>query len=164
MPTVSEQFKSYREFAGASLEEIYGERLHKAFKVTANSLESGVWMNQSENGEIKFTWKPLPWDAQLSPTNAVVSGDFNRDGHIELILAQNQHSNQVETGLWSGSVGCYLEWKDGEFKVVEPVASGVILPNDTRAIEAIDINKDGFSDLIIGQNNNELLLFMNNHK
>ncbi len=164
MPTVSEQFKSYRDFASASLAEIYGDKLSAAYKVTANTLESGVWINESKKGVIEFSWKPMPWDAQLSPTNAIASGDFNGDGVLEFILAQNQHSNQVETGLWSGNVGCYLEWKDGEFQVVDPKDSGIVLPSDTRSIQLIDIDGDKLDDLIIGQNDDELLFFRNNKK
>ncbi len=63
MPTVSEQFKSYREFASASLEEIYGERLDRALQLRANHLESGVWLNTTKGREpVSFRWISLPWE------------------------------------------------------------------------------------------------------
>lgn len=162
MPTVSEQFKTYREFASASLTDIYGERLEKAYKVTANHLESGVWINETNTGELpKFRWLPFPWKAQLSPVNDIASGDFNGDGKTELILAQNHYTNQVETGLWRGSPGCHLEWNGSSFTTIPHQESGIILPNDTKSILSIDVNSNGKKDILAGQNNEGLLLFKN---
>lgn len=162
MPAVSEQFKTYREFASASLVDIYGDRLAKAYKVTANQLESGVWINETESGKaMNFRWMALPWDAQLSPVNAIVSGDFNGDGASELILAQNHYSNWIETGLWRGSPGCHLEWGEDGFQAIPHLESGILMPNDTKALISIDINGDGQPDMLAGENDGKLLLFQN---
>lgn len=162
MPTVSEHFKTYRDFASADLEDIYGDRLNKAYKVTANHLESGVWLNETvKGGALKFRWQPLPWDTQLSPINGIVSGDFDGDGASELILAQNHYSNWLETGPWRGSPGCHLQWNKNRFETIPYPESGVLLPNDTKAILAIDINGNGKMDILAGQNNDKLILFKN---
>ena len=162
MPTVSEQFKTYRAFASATLDEIYGERLSKAYQVQVNHLESGVWINESsKQSGIKLKWKPLPWEAQLSPINDVVSGDFNNNGRTELILAQNHHTNQVETGLWRGNPGCHQEWVKDHFTTISHIHSGILLPNDTKAIITLDADGDGKEDILAGQNNDRLLLFRN---
>ena len=162
MPTVSEPFKTYRQFASASLTDIYGERLKEAYKVTVNHLESGVWINETKTDNvIKFRWQALPWDAQLSPVNAITSGDFNGDGKIELILAQNHSTNQPETGLWWGNTGCHLEWHQDRFKTIPHRLSGVLLPNDTKAILSLDADGDGKMDILAGQNNDKILLFKN---
>lgn len=163
MPAVSEQFKTYRAFASATLDDIYGDRLKKAYKVSANHLESGVWFNETEkNGTMKFRWQSLPWEVQLSPVNAIVSGDFNGDGNLELILAQNHYTNWIETGLWRGNPGCHLEWKKDGFKVIPHKESGILLPNDTKAIMKIDADRDGRPDILVGQNDDSLLFFHNN--
>lgn len=160
MPTVSEHFKTYREFASATLDDIYGERLKKAYKVTANHLESGVWINETpKGGPLKFRWLSLPWEANVSPVNDIVSGDFNGDGKIEIILAQNHFTNWVETGLWRGNPGCHLEWTGKEFEVIKHRESGVVLPNDTKALLSMDINGDGLMDILAGQNDGPLLQF-----
>ncbi len=163
MPAVSEQFKTYHDFASASLTEIYGDRLKSAMKVTANNLESGIWINETEKGNlVKFRWLPLPWDAQLSPVNDIVSGDFNGDGKTELILAQNHFTNWIETGLWRGNPGCHLEWNGKEFSVISHRESGIVLPGDTKSIISIDADKDGELDILAAPNNGALLLFKNN--
>lgn len=164
MPAVSGQFKTYRAFAGASLPDIYGERLANAYKVEANHLASGVWINESKSGEISLGWQELPFEAQLSPVNAIASGDFDADGRVELILAQNHHTNQVETGLWRGNPSCHLEWRGDHFVTIPPDVSGIQLPNDTKAILVIDADGDGKQDVLAGQNSEKLLLFRNTSK
>lgn len=162
MPAVSERFKTYRDFASADLEEIYGQRLIEAFKVTANHLESGVWLNETrKGGSLSFRWKSLPWEAQLSPVSGIVTGDFDGDGSVEMILAQNHYSNWLETGPWRGNPGCHLEWDKDQFKVIGHPQSGVFLPNDTKAILTIDVDSDGQEDILVGQNSDRLLLFRN---
>ncbi|MFT6239344.1 MAG: hypothetical protein ACJAQT_001423 [Akkermansiaceae bacterium] len=164
MPAVSGLFKTYREFAGASLPDIYGERLTAAYKVEVNDLSSGVWVNESKLGEISLRWQELPFEAQLSPVNAIAAGDFDADGRVELILAQNHHTNQVETGLWRGNPGCHLEWRGDHFVTIAPSVSGIQLPNDTKAILVIDVDGDGKQDVLAGQNSEKLLLFRNTSK
>lgn len=162
MPTVSEQFKTYRDFASATLSDIYGERLDIAFKLTANHLESGVWMNESvKGGDIKFRWVALPWDAQLSPVNDIASADLNGDGKLELVLAQNHFTNWMETGLWRGNPGCHLEWSGKSFTTIPHKTSGIVLPGDTKAIISIDANGNGKQDILAAPNNSSLLLFTN---
>jgi len=95
----------------------------------------------------------------LSPVNDIVSGDFNGDGKIELVLAQNHLTNWIETGLWRGNPGCHLEWEGKEFKIIPPRESGMVLPNDTKALLSMDMNGDGFPDILAGQNNDRLIEF-----
>ena len=162
MPTVSEQFTSYREFASASLEEIYGNRLDRALELKANHLESGVWLNTTKGrGALSFRWISLPWETQLSPVNAIASGDFDRNGKIELAIAQNHYSNQVETGLWRGNPGCHVEWELDQFQLIRPPVSGLFLPDDTKSILSLDSDGNGWQDILAGQNNDAVLLFRN---
>ena len=57
MPTVSAQFKTYHDFASASLNDIYGDRLSSALMLEVNTPESGIFVN---DGKAHFTFKPLP--------------------------------------------------------------------------------------------------------
>ncbi|MDB4141872.1 VCBS repeat-containing protein [Akkermansiaceae bacterium] len=162
---MSEQFKTYHDFASASLNDIYGDRLSKAYKVTATHLESGVWLNQGSKGEgLSFRWQSLPWDAQLSPVNAAASGDFDGNGKIELVLAQNHETNWIETGIWRGNPGCHLEWDGKAFRIVPHSESGILMPHDTKSLLTIDANSDGLLDVLAAPNNRALLLFSNQKK
>lgn len=160
MPAVSERFKTYHDFASATLTDIYGDRLDKAYKLTANQLASGIWINDLDKKQgLKFRWQQLPRDVQLSPVNAIVSGDFNGDGKLELVMAQNHFTNWIETGLWRGNPGCHLEWTGKSFAVIPHHRSGIVLPNDTKALLSLDVNGDGLQDILAGQNNGRILQF-----
>ena len=162
MPAVSEQFKTFKSFAAANLIEIYGEKLDAAYKVTANQLKSGVYLNQTKQGKpMKFIWHELPSKAQLSPINDIAAADFDNDGKTELIFAMNHHTNWPETGLWRGTPGLHVEWTGSSFKALSYPKSGIVLPNDTKAILEIDANNDGKLDILAGQNDDQLLLFIN---
>lgn len=88
-----------------------------------------------------------------------MSGDLDGDGKQELILAQNHHTNWIEMGFWRGNPGCHLEWAGKMFETVPHRLSGMIMPNDTKALISLDVNGDGLMDILAGQNDNELLLF-----
>lgn len=172
MPAVSEQFKTYYDFASASLKDIYGDRLNNALKLKASELRSGIWLNQLAQSKktkqsqktkqkLHFIWQPLPWEAQLAPVNAIVAGDFNKNGNIELILAQNHSTNWLETGPWNGATGCHIEWKNKKPYTIFAKKSGITMPNDTKSLLKIDTNQDGKMDILAGQNNAALLHFQN---
>lgn len=160
MPAVSERFKTYRAFASATLEDIYGPYLDQAYEVSANHLESGIYLNSSNQTKgIQFEWIPLPWEAQMSPVNDCVAHDFNHDGKPELILAQNHYSNWIETGLWRGRPGCHLEWNGSGFTTLSHMTSGIILPNDTKSITILKQSKRNQAMIAAAQNNDKLMLF-----
>ena len=165
MPAVSERFKTYHEFASASLVDIYGDSLKKALMLSANHLESGVWMNTSGAGQaLRYEWLPLPWDAQLSPVNDVVASDFNGDGRMELVLAQNHFTNWIETGYWRGNPGCHLEWGHDGFRILPHRSSGILMPNDTKSLILLDVNGDGQLEILAAQNNQGILQFQSGKK
>lgn len=159
MPAVREQFKSYHAFASASLTDIYGDRLNKAMRLSANDLESGVWINESKQDGVKLHWRPLPWDAQLSPVNDIVSGDFNGDGKMEIILAQNHYTNWIETGRWRGNPGGHMEWRQNGFAVIPHRQSGIMLPGDIKALLTLDPDGHGVMNILGASNNGALLQF-----
>jgi hypothetical protein len=151
MPGLAKEFDTYRKFASQDLIGIYtAPRVEAAQKFTANTLASGVWINTS--GHFHFT--PFPSAAQLSPVNAIATGDFNGNGKTEILLAQNHDTREPETGLWRGTPGTHLEWSDTGLQVIPHAQSGLILPADTKAIITLKQNQ-----VLAGQNNGPLLLF-----
>lgn len=154
-------FPTYNDFAHASLNDIYGQALKTAKVFKTNQMKSGVWLNQSGKKGFKFDWQELPWEAQMAPINAMVSGDFNGDGKLELILAQNHFTNWLETGPWSGHPGAHLEWNGKKFVSLTHRESGILLPNDTKAIASCDMNGDGKLDIITASNSGPVQIFLN---
>jgi hypothetical protein len=155
MPSLANRFKTYREFALASLDQIYTPQcLEKAQKCVATTLESGVLLN---DGKGRFTFRALPKMAQDAPGFGVVFTHLDSDGAPDLVLAQNFYSPQIETGRYSGGLGMVLAGKgDGSFDPIAPRDSGLVIPGDAKSAVTLDVNDDAQPDLIVAVNSDRL--------
>ena len=161
MPFVANKFKSYVAFAKATLPEIYTQQcLDDSYRVEANLLESGILLN---DGQGRFTFKALPRIAQIAPIFGVAAEDFDADGNVDLVLAQNFYWPQPETGRMAGGLGQYLRGNgDGSFEPIRPKQSGIAVPDDARSLVAADIDADGRLDLAFGLNDGPVTFFSRN--
>ena len=137
IPFLREKFTSYRAFASASLEEIYGaERLQSATRLEVTTLASMMLRN---DGSAVFTAEPLPWEAQLSPAFGVVAEDFDQDGWMDLWIAQGHAVAQRETGRQTGGLPVLLRGQGGgRLAAVSPARSGLSWRGDVRAAVLLD--------------------------
>ncbi|MFP6858333.1 MAG: CRTAC1 family protein, partial [Roseibacillus sp.] len=158
MPFVGTKLESFHIFAKASLGEIYApERLQGALRLEANTLQSGVFLN---DGAAKFTFRPLPRLAQVAPSFGSVVIDANGDGNSDLYLAQNFFGPQLETRPMNDGLGILLEGDGkGGFTPVWPARSGLVVPGDAKSVVSADIDQDGRPDLVIGVNDGPVLAF-----
>ena len=150
MPFIRQKLKTFHTFAVSTLEQVYPpEKLRGATRLEATVLESGVFLN--ENGA--FSFRPFERLAQVAPAFGVATGDFDGDGHVDAVLAQNFHHPQRETGRMNGGLGAFLKGDGaGGFTAVWPQESGLIEPGDARALAVTDINADGAPDIVIALN------------
>jgi hypothetical protein len=151
MPFLGKKFVTYEAFAAAPLERIYtSEYLARARRLAATTLESSTLLN---DGKGKFTVRPLPALAQISPGFGVVAGEFDGDGRADVYLVQNFFSPQWETGRMDGGLSQLLLGNgDGTFRAVEPRASGLVVPGDAKSAAICDLNGDALPDLAVGVN------------
>jgi hypothetical protein len=158
MPALKKRFPSFEKFALASLEEIYTKpRVESSLRLEANTLESGAFLNQ---GSGKFKFSPLPRLAQIAPSFGAVVSEFTGDGILDIILAQNFFSPQIETGRMDGGLGLLLKGKgDGTFETVSPADSGLYVPGDAASLTRSDLNDDGRQDIVFGINDAPVAAF-----
>ncbi len=162
MPHLRKTFTSFRQFAGSELTDIYQpEKLKDSMKLAATVLETGVFINESEQGGApKFRFEKLPRIAQIAPSFGVEVQDVNGDGFADIYLAQNFHSPQVETGRNSGGVSqLLLGVGDGSFKAAPVDRSGLFVPGDAASLTKADLNGDGRFDFVVARNNGPLSAF-----
>ena len=155
IPALANKFKLYREFAAASLGEIYTEsRLDEATRFEANTLTSGVLRN---HGDGKLNFEPFTDPiAQIAPVFGIVVSDFDTDGLLDLFLAQNFYSPQPETGRMDGGLSAVM-LGDGEggFSAMRAAESGIAIAADAKCATL-----DG-DDLLVGINNGAWRRFEN---
>jgi hypothetical protein len=159
MPFLADKFDTFREFAAASLQEIYTPTcLAEAHRFAATTLESGILLN---DGQGRFTFEPLPRLAQAAPGFGAVITDLDLDGHVDIYLVQNFYTPQSETGRMAGGLSLLLRGDAaGGFTPMWPHESGLIVPGDAKSLTTADVNGDSLPDLVIGINNAELETFV----
>lgn len=149
VPMVSEKFKDFASFAAASLEDVYGENLKKAFFAEVNEFSSGVLLNKSSG----WQFIPFPNIAQISATTAFVARDFNKDGITDVLMAGNHFDAEVETTRHDASNGLLLLGKgDGTFQPLQVLESGFYAPLNVKSM--VMITNPLYGDKIIVGNNN----------
>lgn len=159
MPFIKRKFETYKAFAASDLAGIYTDTtLSQALKMTATEFESGRLINESSPGKPRFSWQPLPPDAQISPGFGAVVTTFDPSQSPTLVVAQNLHSREPETGLWRGGLGLFLPLQAAAGE--DPATSGFLVPNDGKALALADLNGDGHPDLVATQNDGPLLAFL----
>jgi hypothetical protein len=156
MPGLKQRFESYAAFAGQTVQDIFGsELIANSYHASARMLGSALFLNI---GDGMYTISALPAMAQFSPVRGVVSGDLNRDGAMDLVLAGNNYHVRPSIGRYDASYGlCLLGDGKGNFVSMLPVESGLKIEGDARGLHWIQIGEQPC--LVTPVNNGKLQLF-----
>ena len=160
MPHLGKKFGTFHQFASATLPQIYTQEcLAESFKLEANTLESGVFIN---DGGGRFSFEPLPNIAQSSAIFGLSMVDVNADGRLDLYAVQNFSNPQFETPPFRGGLSVLLLGDgQGDLHVAPHPESGMVVSGDGRGLAYTDFNRDGRPDFLIGINDGELRAFTN---
>lgn len=131
VPLIKKKFLYYHDFAGKTVEQIFGDSLDKKPLIT-NSFTSGVFYNK-DKGNFKF--KALPSSMQVSP----LFGFAHLSGSHNGILAGGNFSGVLPyEGRYDADYGDVLILdKGGNFKYISSVSSEFLLRGEVRDIKEI---------------------------
>ncbi|WP_083261328.1 VCBS repeat-containing protein [Crocinitomix algicola] len=138
MPFIKQKFRTYADFATASIETIYGrDQLNQALHFQATNFSSVIFLSN----EAGFEVKALPAYSQMGPINKTLVDDFNGDGFTDALIVGNNYSVEVETMRYDGGRGCLLLGDGtGKLKALSPKESGFFENNDTKDMEIVNFN------------------------
>jgi hypothetical protein len=129
LPYLKRSFPHFRDFAGKTVQQLFGEDLTKTIPLIANSFTSGVFYNTGANN---FEFREFPPDAQSAPLFGLAV--LNKS-----ILAGGNFSGVTPTeGRYDADYGDLLQIdKNRNFKSIPPRSSGLLLRGEVRDIKAI---------------------------
>jgi hypothetical protein len=150
LPYLKKKYLRFSNYKNQGIADIFTkEQLSSAIHLTAHTLSSSLLINMEGK---KFMQKELPAEAQFSPVYALLTADFNRDGHQDILLGGNQSKAKPETGIYQASYGLLLKGHgNGNFSVSKPGESGIFIKGDIRALNSIKIKNKPF--VIVSKNN-----------
>ncbi|MEM9329528.1 MAG: VCBS repeat-containing protein, partial [Bacteroidota bacterium] len=149
-------FPDYESFASAD-PSTYFEGLSSGDRdtLTAYTFHS-IYLENLNNGDFKISNLPPP--TQFAPIYGFASGDFDGDGHLDLIAGGNQSNARVSTGKFDANYGLMLFGDGtGQFDVGEAATTGIALKGDVRDFELVN-TVDG-PLLMVARSNDELLTY-----
>lgn len=152
VPLIKKKYPTYRDFAGKTVQQIFGEYLTDQHPLTANSFASGVFYNKG-NGNFEF--KAFPRDAQMSPLFGFAAISSAPRG---LLAGGNFWGVTPNEGRYDADYGDVL-WLDSKGAVhwESPVSSGFELRGEVRDIKALKTAKGLI--YVVAFNNNYIRFF-----
>ena len=158
VPIIQEKYKTYNDFAKATLGDIYGEfGLEESRTLMAQNFAS-VYLENIGKG--KFKVSNLPNRAQISPVNTSLILDFDDDGRKDVLVAGNLFTSEVETPRADAGVGLLIKHtKNIGFEPIAPFASGFNANGDVKQMKTIRLANNS-TGILVAQNNGPLKLFI----
>jgi hypothetical protein len=155
LPVIKKKYLAYKDYANATLEQIFEKSiLEDASVLKAGLMESIVLQN---NGTAGFALLKLPLQAQYAPVYAIETLDADKDGYLDLFLAGSNEWNRIKFGRYTANHGILLAGDgNGKFKYIEQATSGLSIRQNVRSLQKIKLK--GSSNIIVGINNNKALL------
>ena len=153
MPFVKRKYKTYNEFASATIQDVLNEKLsNTSQEFDAYNLANTLFIN--ENGK-EFKTQILPNEAQFSPVYGI--DEIEIDGLKSLICVGNFYDREVETTRSDAGTGFLINIKDSEVHVERTNQLGLNANKDARSIHVI--NGGNKEVIAVGNNNDFLQLF-----
>jgi hypothetical protein len=156
MPSLAAKYPSYASFGASRVEDIFpSSELKQAKVLEADDFASSVAIN---NGNGTFTMSPLPVEAQFAPIYAVVAGDFDGDGHTDLVAAGNFYGVTPVFGQYDAGYGLFLRGDGkGHFRSVDIDASNLVIEGQVRDMKLLR-RADGRRVIVVARNGDKLAI------
>lgn len=148
------KFIRYADYADATIETVFTkEQLSQARVLQCNEARTMIFLN---NGDLTFTPKALPLEAQFSKTSSIIIDDFDRDEKKDLLLLGNFYPYRPQLGESDASFGLYLKGDGhGTFIPIAPHACGLFADGDVRSAVIVK-SASGKRRLVVGRNDDEV--------
>jgi enediyne biosynthesis protein E4 len=157
IPSMQNRFKTYDEYARATIDDIFPESSLKSAYIKDSRFFQSAYIENTGNGSFKI--HALPIEAQISPIFGLLTDDYNNDGNADILLTGNSFSSNVYTGRYDAFIGLMLAGDGkGGFSAVPAAESGFFVDGDSKSLASLTM-KDGSSLILAAQNSDSLKVF-----
>lgn len=155
MVSLRQKFPTYDSYANTTIENILTpDQLNSAKQLSTNYFETTYF----ENNNGVFEAKKLPVQANFFPVFAISTGDFDRDGKQDILLAGNTDHARIKIGRIDAGYGVLLKGDGkGHFEYVPQLKSGLSVSGCTR--DLIKVNGKNGDRLIFAINNQAPVIY-----
>ncbi|MFD3276380.1 VCBS repeat-containing protein [Aquirufa echingensis] len=137
---ISKKYTKYNEFAGNTIEELFGDNeLKGATERMVNTFESVYVENK---GKGKFELHFLPALAQVSKVMVLRTEDVDKDGNLDVLLGGNFNGASMYQARYDAFFGLILKGNGkGGFSPMIPTETGFLQDGDVRDIKIVHTPK-----------------------
>ena len=159
IPALKKRFLDYATYGKMTFNAlIHPDERREVQRVAATQLANMYIENRGKAG---FRFHPLPTVAQTAPINALQVGDYDGDGHLDLLAVGNHYDEDVQIGRQDAFNGLLLRGDGrGHFAPQTAHQSGFWVPDDARSMVTIKL-ASGKNQTWIGVNRGKIRIFSN---
>ena len=154
MVTLKKKFPSYTSFSSATVEDILSEEQVKKASVDTITMLESIYL---ENRGHHFQVHVLPTEAQLGPAQDLLTGDFDGDHHLDVLLVGSQRATSATEAWYDAQTGLFLRGTgQGTFTAVPSHRSGFWA---ARASGLQRMNLAGVPTVVVAQHQDSIQLY-----
>jgi len=131
---LKKRYLDFKSFSEVKMDQLFTpEERKNASSIFINRLETSHFVL---NAQGKFIAKSLPIEAQFAPVFAAEKGDFNGDGHLDLVFGGNLFDTKLKFGRYGANhLQVFTGDGKGNFKSIPFTQSGASVRGEIRGIK-----------------------------
>lgn len=151
IPQLNKKFLSYKAFSEANFKDYFSKgKIDQAEKKQVFTLKTIYFENK---GNLDFTQRDLPWEAQVSSVQDILVHDINDDQYPDLILGGNTYEISTQLSRLDASYGVVL-LNDKEGSFVSSENTNLKVNGAVRSIKTIKVKEEEY--FLFGINNDSI--------
>jgi hypothetical protein len=158
MPDLEKKYTNYSQYASATLEDMFSEKLlNESVHFEAHVFSNCYMENRRNDG---FELKKLAPAAQVSPIYGMSAVDINGDGNLDVVCHGNLYGTEDKTYRMDAGTGlCLIGDGHGNFAAHRGVESGFLSDEDSKGLAVFVKSPNATLGVLAASSNGRLKTF-----